>query len=199
MVSIVRTSWCVLHGQRGAARLRVGYLGTHGLAHGLDVALRAAKRLERHPIDFVLVGDGAGSGAADAPEGRDGGPEPAVRSANPTWTSAGGARELRPGSHPSEGLRHISVSDPFEDLRGPPPPGCRLHWGSKERREGIVDKYGAGFCFHPESDEELADGILSVMSDDQRWLEYHYGCQRLAEEYDRAGWRMRCSGPSALW
>ena len=34
-------------------------VGTHGLAHGLDVVLRAAKRLEDLPVLIVLVGDGS--------------------------------------------------------------------------------------------------------------------------------------------
>lgn len=34
-------------------------VGTHGLAHGLDVVLRAAKRLEDRPVMFLLVGEGS--------------------------------------------------------------------------------------------------------------------------------------------
>ena len=38
----------------------VGYLGTHGLAHGLDVILDAAEQLKQYPnIFFMLVGSGA--------------------------------------------------------------------------------------------------------------------------------------------
>lgn len=38
----------------------VGYLGTHGLAHGLDVILDAAEKLKQYPnIFFMLVGSGA--------------------------------------------------------------------------------------------------------------------------------------------
>jgi glycosyltransferase involved in cell wall biosynthesis len=35
------------------------YLGTHGMAHGLEVVLQAAKRLSGQAIRFVFVGDGA--------------------------------------------------------------------------------------------------------------------------------------------
>ena len=35
------------------------YLGTHGMAHGLDFVLEAARRLIDRPIRFVFVGDGA--------------------------------------------------------------------------------------------------------------------------------------------
>ena len=38
----------------------VGYIGTHGLAHGLDVILDAAEKLKQYPnIFFMLVGSGA--------------------------------------------------------------------------------------------------------------------------------------------
>ena len=54
----------------GAARIRkelglegkfiAAYVGTHGMAHGLDVILDAAERLRHDPrIAFLLVGDGA--------------------------------------------------------------------------------------------------------------------------------------------
>ncbi len=35
------------------------YLGTHGMAHGLDFVLEAADQLRDRPIRFVFVGDGA--------------------------------------------------------------------------------------------------------------------------------------------
>jgi glycosyltransferase involved in cell wall biosynthesis len=35
------------------------YLGTHGMAHGLDFVLEAADRLRDRPIRFIFVGDGA--------------------------------------------------------------------------------------------------------------------------------------------
>jgi len=38
----------------------VSYVGTHGMAHGLDTIFAAAEKLrERHDIVFLLVGDGA--------------------------------------------------------------------------------------------------------------------------------------------
>jgi glycosyltransferase involved in cell wall biosynthesis len=37
----------------------VTYVGTHGMAHGLDVVLEAAKRLGEKGVRFLLVGEGA--------------------------------------------------------------------------------------------------------------------------------------------
>jgi colanic acid biosynthesis glycosyl transferase WcaI len=37
----------------------VSYVGTHGMAHGLDIALDAAKELSRERIRFLFVGEGA--------------------------------------------------------------------------------------------------------------------------------------------
>ena len=36
-----------------------GYIGTHGLAHGLETALEAARMLEPEGVHFVFVGEGA--------------------------------------------------------------------------------------------------------------------------------------------
>lgn len=44
----------------------VTYLGTHGMAHGLEFVLDAAERLRGHSIRFVFVGDGAEKDALQA-------------------------------------------------------------------------------------------------------------------------------------
>ncbi|MBE0645434.1 MAG: glycosyltransferase family 4 protein [Bacteroidetes bacterium] len=40
-------------------RFLVGYVGTHGMAHGLETALKAARMLETENMHFVFVGEGA--------------------------------------------------------------------------------------------------------------------------------------------
>lgn len=42
-----------------AGRFVVGYLGTHGLAHGLENVVHAAELLREEPITFLFVGSGA--------------------------------------------------------------------------------------------------------------------------------------------
>ncbi|MGK2864632.1 MAG: glycosyltransferase family 4 protein, partial [Chitinophagaceae bacterium] len=37
----------------------VGYIGTHGMAHGLDFILRSVKKIEDKEIHFLFIGDGA--------------------------------------------------------------------------------------------------------------------------------------------
>lgn len=44
----------------------VAYVGTHGMAHGLDTLLEAAKRLEDGPAQFLFVGEGAERGRLEA-------------------------------------------------------------------------------------------------------------------------------------
>lgn len=44
---------------RDETRRIFAVVGTHGLAHGLDVVLRAAKRLEDKEVVFLLVGEGS--------------------------------------------------------------------------------------------------------------------------------------------
>lgn len=47
------------HFARWKDRFLVGYVGTHGLAHGLETALDAARMLEGENLHFVFVGEGA--------------------------------------------------------------------------------------------------------------------------------------------
>ncbi|MFS4415429.1 glycosyltransferase family 4 protein [Maribacter sp. 2307ULW6-5] len=40
-------------------KIVIGYLGTHGMAHGLDFILRAASKLKTNRIHFLFIGSGA--------------------------------------------------------------------------------------------------------------------------------------------
>lgn len=50
----------------------VTYLGTHGMAHGLEFVLEAAERFQGREIRFVFVGDGAEKAALEANAARRG-------------------------------------------------------------------------------------------------------------------------------
>lgn len=66
-VDLARFDPAVGRSQAEALRGRLGlqdklvaaYVGTHGMAHGLDTVLAAAAQLQREPVAFVFVGDGA--------------------------------------------------------------------------------------------------------------------------------------------
>jgi glycosyltransferase involved in cell wall biosynthesis len=47
------------HFARWGDRFLVGYVGTHGMAHGLETALDAARLLDGERMHFVFVGEGA--------------------------------------------------------------------------------------------------------------------------------------------
>jgi colanic acid biosynthesis glycosyl transferase WcaI len=47
------------HFARWRARFLVGYVGTHGMAHGLETALDAARLLGEENMHFLFVGEGA--------------------------------------------------------------------------------------------------------------------------------------------
>lgn len=49
----------LLHRLGFDGHLVVGYIGTIGMAHGLQTVLEAARELQREPVRFLLVGDGA--------------------------------------------------------------------------------------------------------------------------------------------
>jgi glycosyltransferase involved in cell wall biosynthesis len=59
-----RRQWRASLGVDG--RTVVLYLGTHGMAHGLEFVLEAADRLRGEPIQFLFVGDGAEKDALEA-------------------------------------------------------------------------------------------------------------------------------------
>ncbi|MEM8943677.1 MAG: glycosyltransferase family 4 protein [Planctomycetota bacterium] len=172
------------------------YVGTTGMAHGLDVVVRAAKRLRQHgreDIAFMIVGDGATRPALEAQIAAEGledyvvltGRLPKHQMATVLASSDCCLIHLRG----TELFATVIPSKIFETMAMQRP----MIMGVRGPAREIVMEAGAGTPMTPESDEELfeivtgladdRDAVAEMGLDARRFVLEHYNRDDLAAEY----------------
>ena len=139
------------------------YVGTHGMAHGLDTVLRAGHRLQnRDDIVFLLVGDGAER--TRLVEQRDAmglenvimlGQQPKERMPEIIAASDACMVLLRDTAL----FRTVIPSKIFEAMAMERP----IILGVRGESQGIVEACECGISIEPENDAELADAVAELM------------------------------------
>ncbi len=167
-----------------APRFTVGYLGTHGMAHGLDTLLQAAEHLTDHPVDFVLVGDGAERQRLIEEAKRLAIPnvtfgEPVSRDRVPSVLRSFDAAVIPLRDSPT--FSSVLPSKIFEAAAA----GVPILLGVRGEAEALVTRYNAGLCFPPEDTVGLADSICRLLNEPLLCAELSAGGSRLAEDFDR--------------
>jgi glycosyltransferase involved in cell wall biosynthesis len=138
------------------------YVGTHGMAHGLDVVLRAGKRLRhRDDIVFLLVGDGAERERLVDQRDQMGldnvimiGQQPKERMPEIIAASDACMVLLRDTAL----FRTVIPSKIFEAMAMERP----IILGVRGESQGIVEACECGICIAPENDVELAEAVLAL-------------------------------------
>lgn len=163
---------------------RVGYLGTHGLAHALDVILRTAALFDPDEVQFVLVGDGADKARLVSEANsrclenvRFLDPIPRERVADMLASFDAALVPLRD----SPTFRSVIPSKIFEAAAALRP----ILLGVRGESQELVERYGAGLAFAPEDERELADRIRRLRDDTEIYAELQDGAGRLALAFDR--------------
>lgn len=167
-------------------RFVAAYVGTHGMAHGLDTVLEAAKLLrDDKRIGFLMVGDGAERqrlAARAVALGLDNvhfaGQLP--KSAMPAvWAATDVSMILL---KKSETFTKVLPSKLFEAMAMERPVVLGVEGEAKE----LLEEAGAGIAITPESADELAAAIATLADD--RALAIRLGRQggaHVREHYDR--------------
>jgi len=167
-------------------RFVASYVGTHGMAHGLDTILEAAQLLRDEPeIVFLMVGDGAEKerlkrrrealGLANVvmldqqPKNR----MPAI------WALTGASLVLL-RNQPL--FRSVIPSKIFESLAMKRP----IVLGVRGESERLVRDSGSGLCIEPENAAELAEALRVLAGDPARCRQMGEAGRRfVAEQFDR--------------
>lgn len=161
----------------------VGYLGTHGLAHGLDFVLDCAAQCPPD-VHFLLIGDGAEKSRLVEQVARLG-------LCNVT---------LLPPVPKHEVARHISVTDValvplrkndtfktvlpskiFENAAMQRP----ILLGVEGEAQHLINQYLAGACFEPENQHDFLTQLVRLKEDSTFYQKCQQGAARLAEAFDR--------------
>ena len=173
----------------------IGYIGTVGMAHGLDIVIEAAAlAVERgdEQIHFVVVGDGAERARL----------EEAVQSKQlknvafvglvtkeetVAWLSELNACLVH--LRDTQLFRTVLPSKMFEAFAM----SCPILLGVKGEAARVLRLSGAGLCFEPEDPTSLLDAVSELSCDDGRlsamqaggrsFVGEHYDYDKLAQKY----------------
>jgi glycosyltransferase involved in cell wall biosynthesis len=167
-----------------ASPFRVGYLGTHGLAHGLELTLEAAALVDPAEVEFVLVGDGARKGWLVEEARRRGIPnvrflDPVPRERIPEVLERFDACLVPLRSSPT--FESVIPSKIFEAAAARRP----ILLGVRGEAARIVRGRGAGIPFQPESATALVAAVRRLRTEPGLYRLLQRGCDELAAAYDR--------------
>ncbi len=162
----------------------VGYIGTHGMAHGLEFIVESIKDLDDEKIHFLFVGTGAKKEAVVALVEKLG-------LTNVTFLDPVPKSEVK---------RYISVIDValvpltktkihaslipskiFESAAMRKP----MLLGVEGEARRIVEGHHAGIAFEPENKEEFLSALKQISKGGEAYSELQKGCDALAEAFDR--------------
>ena len=161
----------------------ITYIGTHGLAHGLEFILNCAKKLEKTPIHFLLIGDGAKKRELLKLKDK-------LNLSNITFIDTIPKSEVYKYIHLSDyALINLKKSDEFkkvipskifENVAAHKP----ILLGVEGESQKIIEDYGVGVSFEPENENQFINALQEVnnLADSN---EYKSGCDRLISDFDR--------------
>ena len=161
----------------------ITYIGTHGLAHGLEFILNCAKTLEETPIHFLFIGDGAKKRELLKLKDK-------LNLSNITFIDTIPKSEVYKYIHLSDyALVNLKKSDEFkkvipskifENVAAHKP----ILLGVEGESQKIIEDYGVGVSFEPENENQFINALQEVnnLADSN---EYKSGCDRLISDFDR--------------
>ena len=164
-----------------------GYVGTHGLAHGLDTLLEAARRLReegRNDIHLLFLGNGAKKAELCA-RAR------ALNLANVTFLdSVPKADVVRYWSLLDASVIHLRKTELFASvipskLFESMAMGIPVLHGVRGESAAIVEREGAGLTFAPENAGQLRDRLIELAQDRQLAARLSASGLAAAGRYDR--------------
>lgn len=165
-----------------------GYIGTHGLAHGLETLLDAAELMRqrgRDDVRLLFLGDGARKAGLKADAERRGLTNVIFVDSVPK------AEVVRYWSLLDVSIIHLRDTDLFSTVipskmfesMGM---GIPLLHGVPGESAGIVEREGVGITFHSGNHRELCDAMMLLRDDQARFNQFRQRCIEAAPNYDRS-------------
>lgn len=174
----------ILHALGLEDKFIFGYIGTHGLAHGLEFIIDSIKEIKDERIHFLFIGTGAKKDAVvnlakELQLNNVTFLDPVVKSEVAAYISVIDVAlipltktEIHASLIPSKIFESASMLKP-------------ILLGVEGEAKDIVSSHNAGLVFEPENKSEFLDGVKKISSDDLLYQELQKGCSELAEKFDR--------------
>lgn len=162
----------------------VGYIGTLGMAHGLDFIIESAKELLDQSIHIILMGDGAKKGDLQKLIAQD-------KISNVSILNSVHKEKVNSvissidvsliNLKKSELFKTVIPSKIFENAAMKKPILLGVEGESKE----IIVQYNAGLCYEPENTTDFIKKLMLLKNNKNLYSKCKIGCQNLAVDYDR--------------
>jgi glycosyltransferase involved in cell wall biosynthesis len=166
-----------------------GYLGTHGLAHGLETLLDAASLVQDQTVGsrirLIFLGDGARKSALKAYAEQKG-----LR--NVTFIDSVSKDQVaRYWSLLDVSVIHLRSTELFttvipSKLFESMGMGVPVLHGVRGESADIVEREGVGIAFEPENAEQLAQQLIQLAADPNQIETYRQNCLIGAKHFDRS-------------
>lgn len=174
-------------------RVVAAYVGTHGMAHGLETVLKAAQILRDDArIGFLLVGDGSERARLQALSTEMGLSNVVIAGQLPKsempaiWSATDVSMILL---KKSDTFKTVLPSKMFEAMAMQ----CPIVLGVEGEARALLDAADAGIGIEPENAQDLADAVLALADDRDRAAAYGAnGLAHVSEHFDRKALAKRC-------
>lgn len=161
----------------------IGYIGTHGMAHGLDFILKAVKGLTPE-IHFLFIGDGAEKKKLERLKEELSLDNVTMHPPVPKEYIQKYLSIIDVALVPlrkSDTFKTVIPSKIFENAAMEKP----ILLGVEGEARQIVTSYQAGLCFEPENEASFLDKVMVMYSAKQKYHQMQQGCRNLANDFDR--------------
>ena len=162
-------------------KIIIGYIGTHGMAHGLDFVLKSAKNINNEQIHFLFLGDGAKR--EELMQMKDD-----LKLDNVTMLPSVDKKTVVQyisiidialvNLKKSDTFKHVLPSKIFEM--------CAMHkpilLGVEGEAKQLIENYDLGEVFEPENEEEF---VFKINKMAQNLKNYSIGFDKLLKDFDR--------------
>lgn len=162
-----------------------GYIGTHGMAHGLGFILNSISKLQGdYPnFHFLFIGDGAERNNLIEQAKK-------LDLKNCTFSPAVAKKDvINYLSVMDVALVNLKKSDTFltvipSKIFESAAMGKPILLGLQGETKGIIEEFDAGVCYEPENESEFIDATKSIF-DSHTYNEKQKGALKLAKAFDR--------------
>lgn len=162
----------------------IGYIGTHGMAHGLDFILRSISQLKMRDLHFLFIGDGACKTSLVGLARRlrlknvtflDAIPKMDV----PYYLSIVDVSLIHLRKRPV--FKTVIPSKIFESIAMEKP----VLLGVDGEARKLVEKYKVGLFFEPENSNDFLQKLIAIKNDKNLYIELKRNCRRASYDFDR--------------
>lgn len=168
----------------GENRWLMSYIGTHGMAHGLDFILDCAPDLDAMGITLLFVGDGAKKGELEARIRQEKLTNivmlpPAPKEEVPALLAISDFALIP--LRKADLFETVIPSKIFEASAMKIP----ILLGVRGESRRLVEHYQAGIAYEPENKAELFRAVTSLMNDKELYERCRNGGEKLAADFNR--------------